>query len=126
MMLSTHFSLEELILNQMIGGAKNSMHTLGLAADILSPAIGPPLQVCRAIARSGMLIDQVITSSEGGATPASRLTGTPPGTNYSPSPMPLPATSWVCAMCEIAERRGTRSSNFRLEPRGDFRGTEHR
>ena len=60
MMLSTHFSLEELILNQMIGGAKNSMHTLGLAADILSPAIGPPLQVCRAIARSGMLIDQVI------------------------------------------------------------------
>ena len=59
MMLSTHFSLEELILNQMIGGAKNSMHTLGLAADILSPAIGPPLQVCRAIARSGILIDQV-------------------------------------------------------------------
>ena len=47
-------------LNQMIGGAKNSMHTLGLAADILSPAIGPTLQVCRAIARSGMLIDQVI------------------------------------------------------------------
>ena len=29
-------------LNQMIGGAKNSMHTLGLAADILCPAFGPP------------------------------------------------------------------------------------
>ena len=30
-------------LNQMIGGAKNSMHTLGLAANILCPAFGPPL-----------------------------------------------------------------------------------
>ena len=47
-------------LNQMIGGAKNSRHTLGLAADILCPAFGPPLQVCRAIARSGILIDQLI------------------------------------------------------------------
>src|SRR5947208_294801 len=89
-------------LNQMIGGAKNSMHTLGLAADVLCPAFGPPLQVCRAIARSGILIDQV-TSSVRGATLASRLTGTPPGRNYSPSPMPPRAMSWVCAMCEIAE-----------------------
>src|SRR2546422_11364123 len=47
-------------LNQMIGGAKNSMDTLGLAADILCPAFGPPLQVCRAIASSGIVIDQVI------------------------------------------------------------------
>ena len=29
-------------LNQMIGGAKNSMHTRGLAAGILCPAFGPP------------------------------------------------------------------------------------
>ena len=30
-------------LNQMIGAAKNSMHTRGLAAGILCPAFGPPL-----------------------------------------------------------------------------------
>src|SRR5213596_4190034 len=34
-------------LNQMIGGAKNSMQTRGLAADVLCPAFGPLLQVCR-------------------------------------------------------------------------------
>ena len=96
-------------LNQMIGGAKNSMHTRGLAADILCPAFGPPLQVCRAIARSGILIDQVIHEFGRWCHVASRLTGTPPGTNYSPSPMPLPAMSWVCAMCEIAEHHGGRA-----------------
>jgi len=40
-------------LNQMVGGAKNSMHMQGLAADILCPSFGPPLEVCRAIATSG-------------------------------------------------------------------------
>ena len=47
-------------LNQMVGGAKNSMHTQGLAADILSPAFGPPLEVCRAIATSRIPVDQII------------------------------------------------------------------
>src|SRR5947208_17025278 len=47
-------------LNQMVGGAKNSMHTQGLAADILCPAFGPPLEVCRALARSGIGTDQII------------------------------------------------------------------
>jgi len=47
-------------LNQMVGGSKNSMHTQGLAADILCPAFGPPLEVCRAIATSGIPADQVI------------------------------------------------------------------
>jgi hypothetical protein len=32
----------------------------GLAADILCPAFGPPLEVCRAIATSGIGTDQVI------------------------------------------------------------------
>src|SRR5881409_3642713 len=47
-------------LNQMVGGSKNSMHIQGLAADILCPAFGPPLEVCRAIARSGIATDQII------------------------------------------------------------------
>ena len=47
-------------LNQMVGGAKNSMHTQGLAADILCPAFGPPLDVCRAIATSRIPVDQII------------------------------------------------------------------
>jgi len=47
-------------LNQMVGGAKNSMHTQGLAADILCPAFGPPLEVCRAIATPRIPVDQII------------------------------------------------------------------
>src|SRR2546428_3850466 len=47
-------------LNQMVGGAKNSMHIQGLAADILCPAFGPPLEGCRAIATSGLRTDQII------------------------------------------------------------------
>ena len=47
-------------LNQMVGGSKHSMHMQGLAADILCPAFGPPLEVCRAIARSSVPADQVI------------------------------------------------------------------
>src|SRR5881296_2543711 len=47
-------------LNQMIGGSKNSMHMQGLAADILCPAFGPPLQVCRAIVTSWIPTDQII------------------------------------------------------------------
>ena len=47
-------------LNQMVGGSKNSMHTQGLAADILCPAFGPPLAVCRAIATSGIPAHQII------------------------------------------------------------------
>ena len=47
-------------LNQMVGGSKNSIHIQGLAADILCPAFGPPLEVCRAIAKSGIGTDQII------------------------------------------------------------------
>jgi len=47
-------------LNQMVGGAKNSMHTQGLAADILCPSFSPPLEVCRAIAASGIPVHQII------------------------------------------------------------------
>src|SRR5438876_12448314 len=47
-------------LNQLVGGSKNSIHIQGLAADILCPSFGPPLEVCRAIARSGIGTDQII------------------------------------------------------------------
>src|SRR5438094_8409547 len=39
---------------------KHSMHTRGLAADILCPQFGTPLEVCEQIARSGLAFDQVI------------------------------------------------------------------
>jgi len=47
-------------LNTAIGGANNSMHMRGLAADIICPQFGPPLAVCRAIAEANFVTDQVI------------------------------------------------------------------
>ena len=47
-------------LNSAIGGAKNSMHVQGLAADILCPQFGTPLEVCRAIKEAGIVTDQLI------------------------------------------------------------------
>ena len=47
---------------------KHSMHTRGLAADILCPQFGMPLEVCRQIARSGLAFDQGIHEFGRGAT----------------------------------------------------------
>ena len=47
-------------LNAAVGGASKSMHMRGLAADILCPQFGPPLEVCRALARAGLGTDQII------------------------------------------------------------------
>lgn len=47
-------------LNTAVGGAGNSMHMRGLAADILCPQFGPPLTVCRNIADAGIVTDQII------------------------------------------------------------------
>ena len=47
-------------LNTRLGGAKKSRHMEGLAADILCPAFGSPLEVCRAIVAAGVQPDQVI------------------------------------------------------------------
>lgn len=47
-------------LNTRIGGARSSRHMSGLAADILCPSFGTPLEVCRAIAAAGLKPDQVI------------------------------------------------------------------
>ena len=47
-------------LNARVGGSKESMHMQGLAADIICPAFGVPLKVCRAIAAAKIPVDQVI------------------------------------------------------------------
>lgn len=47
-------------LNAKIGGAKASRHMSGLAADIVCPSFGTPLEVCRAIVAAGIRPDQVI------------------------------------------------------------------
>jgi zinc D-Ala-D-Ala carboxypeptidase len=36
------------------------MHMQGLAADIISPKFGSPLDVCRTIAAAGIVTDQII------------------------------------------------------------------
>lgn len=52
------------VLNRLVGGAPDSAHLYGRAADIIVPPM-PPLDVCRAIAESTLPFDQVI--HEGGA-----------------------------------------------------------
>ena len=47
-------------LNNRVGGAANSQHLFGLAADFTAPAFGSPLAVAEAIAGSGMGFDQLI------------------------------------------------------------------
>lgn len=46
--------------NRLVGGVPASKHALGLAADLICPAFGSPLDVARAIAASGIRFDQVI------------------------------------------------------------------
>ena len=47
-------------LNKEIGGVEKSKHLYGLAADILCPQFGTPLELCRAIVAAGIATDQVI------------------------------------------------------------------
>ncbi|WP_104655098.1 D-Ala-D-Ala carboxypeptidase family metallohydrolase [Ralstonia insidiosa] len=47
-------------LNRAVGGAANSAHLRGLAADFICPAYGNPLSICKAIAASNIDFDQVI------------------------------------------------------------------
>jgi zinc D-Ala-D-Ala carboxypeptidase len=46
--------------NRAVGGAWNSYHLQGLAADITCPAYGNPAEICAAIIDSGLLFDQLI------------------------------------------------------------------
>jgi len=47
-------------LNTLIGGAKNSQHTLGLAVDFLCPGYGTPKEICQSLLDSGLKFDQMI------------------------------------------------------------------
>ena len=48
------------LLNERVGGSRTSAHLHGLAADIICPGYGSPLQVCHRMAESGLDFDQVI------------------------------------------------------------------
>lgn len=47
-------------LNKAIGGAANSQHVKGEAADFICPGFGSPLKICKAIVASGIKFDQLI------------------------------------------------------------------
>jgi hypothetical protein len=51
-------------LNAAVGGARNSQHSQGLAADFGCPGFGPPLAVARALRDSGIAFDTVIYEFE--------------------------------------------------------------
>ena len=46
--------------NAAVGGSATSSHMEGYAADILCDGFGSPLEVCKAIAGSGIPFDQII------------------------------------------------------------------
>lgn len=47
-------------LNKAVGGAPNSQHMTGNAADFICPSFGRPVDICRVIVTSGIEFDQLI------------------------------------------------------------------
>lgn len=47
-------------LNTLIGGAKNSQHTQGLAVDFIAPDFGTPKEICQTLLDYGIGFDQLI------------------------------------------------------------------
>lgn len=47
-------------LNRRVGGARNSQHTQGLAADFTCAPFGPPVDIIKAIRNAGIDFDQCI------------------------------------------------------------------
>lgn len=48
-------------LNAAVGGARKSDHVSGVAVDFTAPGLGPPIDVCRAVAQvEGLAIRQLI------------------------------------------------------------------
>jgi len=48
------------LLNKLVGSKPTSSHVNGLAADIKCPAFGTPEMICRKLAESGIVFDQLI------------------------------------------------------------------
>lgn len=48
------------MVNKLVGGAANSQHLTGHAADFVVPAIGDPHEVCKRISESAIQFDQLI------------------------------------------------------------------
>src|SRR5437667_5283176 len=99
MMLSKHFSLEELTASEVAAraGIDNTPPAEAIR-NLVRLAEG--LELVRAAPSRRQVFPRTksSTSSADGATSASRPKDTPPETNCSPSQMPPPATSWVCAV----------------------------
>lgn len=49
-----------LLVNKGVGGAKNSAHTKGLAADFKCPGFGTPKAICQELSIAGVNFDQLI------------------------------------------------------------------
>jgi zinc D-Ala-D-Ala carboxypeptidase len=49
-----------MLVNLKVGGDKNSDHMRALACDFICPSFGSPLDIVRAIRKSGKLLDQCI------------------------------------------------------------------
>jgi hypothetical protein len=58
MIVSSGYRCPEL--NAAIGGAPTSAHMTGFAVDFICPAFGLPVDVCRALEKSGLQYDQLI------------------------------------------------------------------
>lgn len=57
-----------LAVNRAVGSADNSAHNVGLAADWIAPAFGPPTEICRVLAQhiEALHIGQLINEFPGG------------------------------------------------------------
>jgi zinc D-Ala-D-Ala carboxypeptidase len=51
-------------LNAAVGGSRDSAHMQGLAADVICPRFGSPLEVCRAVVAAGIEMDTVISEGQ--------------------------------------------------------------
>jgi len=58
MFISSGFRSSEV--NRSVGGAKNSAHLTGRAADFIAPGYGHPRQICQRLVEAGTVFDQLI------------------------------------------------------------------